>query len=255
MGNRFTDNDLSFIKIKHKKESEENEKSIKSIFPDEQRKEAYWKIYADKALSYERLIIKNLQDMFNKQKDRALESLDFDKKEAKSEFKEAVEKPLSKLIEDSLGDAEELINPVNPHKTKQGTALRVALEWLKTRINWAADEVGDETQRLLSAQLVQGYELGEDAAQLARRVESVFEHCSRERAITIARTETMTASTQGYIEGYKEVGVDKLEFYTAQDERVCEDCNGLNGEQFATGNSVGVIPVHPMCRCVFLPVI
>lgn len=49
--------------------------------------------------------------------------------------------------------------------------------------------------------------------------------------------------------------VEQAEFFAALDERVCEDCSGMHGEIFQLADAHGVVPIHPDCRCVMLPVL
>jgi SPP1 gp7 family putative phage head morphogenesis protein len=75
------------------------------------------------------------------------------------------------------------------------------------------------------------------------------------RAERIARTETISASSQGAIEGYRESGiVHKVEFYTARDERTCDYCNEYHQQVFNIDEQMP-IPLHPNCRCIYLPVV
>ena len=132
---------------------------------------------------------------------------------------------------------------------------QAAIDWLRTRIGWAAAQVGEETAKQLAQALSAGLAAGESIDDIAARIGQVFD-MTGDRAQLIARTETIAASAQGAIEGYGASGVvDKVEFYAAQDERECEDCAALNGEMFAFDLAPAVIPVHPNCRCVWLPVI
>ncbi len=55
------------------------------------------------------------------------------------------------------------------------------------------------------------------------------------RMEVIARTEVLRAHNQGRIKFHQEVGVEKLEWMTMEDERVCPVCGPLDGRRFATG--------------------
>ena len=68
----------------------------------------------------------------------------------------------------------------------------------------------------------------------------------------IARTEVLRAHNQGRIKFHKQVGVQKLEWLTMEDERMCPVCGGLDGKQFDIDHLPN-IPAHPMCRCSLLP--
>lgn len=68
------------------------------------------------------------------------------------------------------------------------------------------------------------------------------------RMETIARTEILRAHNQGRIKFHKQVGVQKLEWLTMEDERMCPVCGELDGKQFDT-DKLPTQPRHPLCRC------
>ncbi len=84
---------------------------------------------------------------------------------------------------------------------------------------------------------------------------------SKERALTIARTETNFAASQGALAGYKASGVVQgKQWLTADDDLVSEECeaNGDAGvigldEDFPSGDDAP--PVHPNCRCAVVPIV
>lgn len=47
---------------------------------------------------------------------------------------------------------------------------------------------------------------------------------------------------------FKKCGIRTVVWYTRLDERVCEICGNLHGQEFEVGN-VPRIPAHPHCRC------
>ena len=68
------------------------------------------------------------------------------------------------------------------------------------------------------------------------------------RMEVIARTEVLRAHNQGRIKFHQQVGVEKLEWMTMEDERVCPVCGPLDGKVFDTGRFPQQ-PAHPNCRC------
>ena len=208
-------------------------------------------------------LIKSLQDMFDEQEKEAVRKLRgkprrgmslIDKGKAKTAYKNASKSILRDLIDHSVDDALELIEPKPEHRSKQAGEQSQA--WLNTRIGWAAEEVTEETARLLSVQLSKGIEAGESVPTIARRIHNTFDMFSRSRALKIARTETIMASNEGALYGYADSGiVEKAEFYTALDERVDDECEALHGQVFELSEAHGMIPVHPNCRCVWIPVV
>lgn len=72
----------------------------------------------------------------------------------------------------------------------------------------------------------------------------------------IARTEVLRAHNQGRLKFHREVGVQRLEWLTADDERTCPVCRPLHERIFSI-DRFPPIPHHPQCRCtsvVALPV-
>lgn len=78
------------------------------------------------------------------------------------------------------------------------------------------------------------------------------------RAKILARTEIIRAHHEAMIQEYenwKVAGVIvKAEWVTAGDDRVCPDCADLEGQVFTLEEVRGMIPLHPMCRCITIPV-
>jgi len=224
----------------------------------EEQKAAIWQMYITKAENYEKPLIKALNQMFSEQEKEALKKLRakptplIDLKKAKQQFIDAATPSLTGLIRETVSDALDLIEPEHGSK-RDDPATMAALTWMRTRIGWAAEEVGEETARLLADTLAIGYEAGESMPHLATRVRSTFDFCSRSRAIRIARTETITAANEGALKGYEASGVvDRVEFFPAPG--ACDDCLDLVGE-YPIGESHGMIAVHPNCKCIFLPVV
>jgi len=131
-------------------------------------------------------------------------------------------------------------------------------EWIKNHVFEFANQVNETTQEALRTQISEGLAAGEGTGEIATRIESVYEEASGYRAERISRTEVMTASNQGAIEGYRQSEVvSKKEWLTAPG--CCEDCLDLSGEvvgideMFSGG--VESPPLHTNCLCCVLPVI
>jgi SPP1 gp7 family putative phage head morphogenesis protein len=81
---------------------------------------------------------------------------------------------------------------------------------------------------------------------------------ARRRAEMLARTEVIRAHHQANIQEYKNWGVEGVEviaeFVTAGDDRVCTECAGYHGNQYTLEQAEHMIPVHPMCRCIVIPI-
>jgi len=92
------------------------------------------------------------------------------------------------------------------------------------------------------------------AADIDRKVQRYTDKTHRRRMNDIARTETAAAQNVGYCQGLQDVGVTESEFLIAPTD-ACEDCLALDGQRYPIEEGKGIIPVHPKCRCVMLPVV
>lgn len=79
------------------------------------------------------------------------------------------------------------------------------------------------------------------------------------RSQMLARTETIRAHHIATIKEYKNWEVEgvrvRAEWQTAGDDRVCEECEEMEGETFDLDKAENLLPRHPHCRCIALPVI
>lgn len=107
--------------------------------------------------------------------------------------------------------------------------------------------------------LAQGMIDGKGPATIAREMNRKVEQLTRSRAFTIARTEIIHAHAEGQIDGFEKLGVAELgvraEWSTAGDERVCVLCAVNEGKTFTLAQARGKIPLHPNCRCSWIPAI
>lgn len=101
---------------------------------------------------------------------------------------------------------------------------------------------------------------GMDSARLDRVLQSYADRLTRQRALMIARTETIAAANEGQTLLWQQAqergelpAVVRHQWMAAASERTCPICSALDGETVALGEefSIGVTnpPAHPMCRC------
>lgn len=98
---------------------------------------------------------------------------------------------------------------------------------------------------------------GRSPAQAARDMTNRIDSLTKSRALTIARTEIIHAHSEGQLDAFEDLGVDELgvyaEWVTAGDDRVCERCASMEGKVYTVKEARGVIPLHPNCRCTWIP--
>lgn len=80
---------------------------------------------------------------------------------------------------------------------------------------------------------------------------------ARRRAEMLARTEIVSAHHQATIQEYENWAVEgvkvKAEFLSSKDDRVCDRCASMSGTVYSLADIRDLIPVHPNCRCIALP--
>lgn len=113
----------------------------------------------------------------------------------------------------------------------------------------------------ISSTLAQGISSGLGARELAKQLVRDTE-MAMERAMRIARTEVINAHAEASLNAYEQAGLDEVqvlaEFVTADDDSVCPKCEKLattNGGVYSLADARGMIPVHPNCRCAWVPVV
>lgn len=184
-----------------------------------------------------------------------------DKLKTNKQYIDAVTPTLMAVIINSCKNGIDLINPETPHKADPSELIpsllnQKALEWLRTHIGWAAAQTTETMSQDLANALGAGFDVGESINQIAARIQQVFTDASNYRAQMIARTEILGASNQGNILGYKESGVNRVEWLTARDERTCEICQPMDGDIENIGDEPPLpFSTHPNCRCLWIPVV
>jgi len=235
------------------------------------QKEAYWRGYIAKTESQERGFRRIAKALWEEQKKEVIANLTsqttpgavlFDEKEAVTDFDKAF-KPLIMLVfELALKDALRGHEPEPVHtesyQSKQEDVLNeIALKWIATRSLTLAKLLNGTTIEELRVVLAEGFAAGESIPQIRNRVEGYYTKANRVRATMVARTEVIAASAEGNLTGYKELGVEKVEWYTALDERSedCDICSSQHETIYTIAESRGRIPAHPNCRCVWLSIV
>lgn len=222
-------------------------KAVRKGFGEAQ-KESIWRAYIQKTERIEQQFITILRKLWNDQEAEVKNNLKqnqtadgvlFNEDKANETFALRLQ-PLLALSYESGFEETKQLNPL-------------ALAWLSEHSLLLAKGINATTLKALRAVLVEGFTAGESIPKLARRITGVYEEADRTRSLLIARTEVITASSKGNEDGYRELGVEKVEWYTALDERTCEECMALHGTIYPIGE--GERPaLHPQCRCVILPV-
>ena len=152
---------------------------------------------------------------------------------------------------------------------------QVAPEWVETAFTrpFHADRVGlvytrtfndlrgitAEMDKQISRTLANGLAEGLGPMDIARSLANRVEKIGIVRARMLARTEVVAAHAEASLNVFDEAEAEgvslEAEFTTAQDDKVCQECQALAEKTFTIREARGMLPVHPNCRCTWLPVV
>jgi HK97 family phage portal protein len=217
----------------------------KGLTPDQKR--LHWETYAKSTERQEEMFNKVFESVFNEQKNQVIEQLKrygkiprkLDDEKTAKKFEPAITLVYESSFQDAIPKQFDLLDEFAQH-------------WIKARSLTLAKSINMTTMEALRNELALGFEAGESIQQLSKRIEGYFTDNAKTRANIVSRTETIAASNEGALHRYEVEGVNKSEFYPSPD--ACSECLPLAGE-YITKDSHGMIPVHPNCRCVWLPVV
>lgn len=138
--------------------------------------------------------------------------------------------------------------------TKQATVGKVKLLAARTfhDLEDVNVKMGARMSRILVDALVQGWSPAKAAREMVKQV-----GLEEGRALTIVRTELVRAHAEGQLDALEQLGETQVgvmaEWVTAHDARVCEKCRWLDGQILKLADARGMIPMHPNCRCAWIP--
>lgn len=110
---------------------------------------------------------------------------------------------------------------------------------------------GDTVQFLTGRQMAAGPDPRTLKRELQKAIPNVNE-AFRNRAETIARTETLLASGEAQERSYRQMNVGFVQYQATFDDRTCEFCVPRHGCLYWIGSVK--TPIHPNCRCTLTPV-
>ena len=135
--------------------------------------------------------------------------------------------------------------------------LASKIELLYTRAFTELEGVTAAMDQQMSRILAEGLSQGRGIRVIARSLRDNVIKMNNTRALVIARTEIVRAHAEGQLDAFEILGVKEVgilaEWITAGDERVCPECDALEGVVMTIDEARGLIPRHPNCRCAWIP--
>jgi SPP1 gp7 family putative phage head morphogenesis protein len=135
---------------------------------------------------------------------------------------------------------------------------RVALAFTRTFNDLKG--ITDEMDKQISRVLADGLSQGKGPMDIARSMTDRVGKIGITRARMLARTEVIRSHADASLNVYEEAQADgvliEAEFATARDDAVCQECqDAANAGPYTLDEARGMIPLHPNCRCAYIPVL
>ena len=113
-------------------------------------------------------------------------------------------------------------------------------------------QLKQQISRIVSEELISGFKPTEAVSRISIAIDTM----DKTRAKLIARTETTRAHAEGQLDAFDALGLENVgvlaEWSAAAD--ACPKCAPFDGQIFTLAEAHGLIPLHPNCRCLWLPV-
>lgn len=149
----------------------------------------------------------------------------------------------SQFLKDAFGQPESM------------SKLRLLATRSYEKLKGITADMSADISRVLTLGMANGKHPREIAAELKKTVEDM----DSVRASRLARTEIIHAHAEGQLDSFERLGVEDVgveaEWSTAGDRRVCPRCNEMAGNTYKVKQAHGLIPLHPNCRCSWIPAI
>ena len=99
--------------------------------------------------------------------------------------------------------------------------------------------------------LTRGFINGNSITNMSKDLKGVMD-IGATNARRLIRTEAMHCIASSHYDTYKAAGVKQVKFITANDNRVCKECDALNNKIFDL-NDAPMTPIHSNGRCEIIP--
>lgn len=170
---------------------------------------------------------------------------------------ENVNKPF--LNTDADGNISEFYNGTKEEFLRSSFASPASQDKLEQLVARTFTDLKNTTDAMAvttSRALADGLSRGDNPWKIARELNNLVDK-GFNASLRIARTEIVRAHAEGTLDSLENLGIEEVgvavEWSTAGDTRVCPRCSAVEGVVLKIKEARGLIPMHPNCRCAFLP--
>ena len=138
-----------------------------------------------------------------------------------------------------------------------GPVAASKVKFLATQTYTNLKNITTQMEAQIQGILAVGIAQGKHPKVLAKEMVAKIEGMSSVQAKRLAQTEIVRAHAEGQLDSFEKMGALNVavlpEFATAGDGKVCPKCADLGANVYTVAQARGLIPVHPNCRCAWLP--
>lgn len=224
-------------------------------FPqNDDQKYMYWKTFDSQRWGFLSWGMNRVKSALDKQVKPILESLENSPQEAIANIPLVSTKPIEDVFLELYGFVggrfarqvnDSLKSHIGQYRTKQddeeGFFVRTIREWIKSEGLPRINGITENTRNHLRQALETGIDEGMGIEEIARMISGSRKIAGIQRARVIARTEIISASNKGSLEGAKQLGLDlDKEWIATRDDRTRRTPNDKYDHWSADGQTVGI---------------
>ncbi|GEM_PF-4839850 len=239
-------------------------RQLNSIFPDQKSKLLYAKAVNDRADRKAEKVKKDIDVFHEGMMKRVLESdltVDgfMDKQAEKKTAKDFFTPIMVKLYNENGQEALDAL--FRKASAEHFFADAVLLAAIEGRVEFFTASIVDTTFEVLKSQIIEGVKEGYGVDKIAKNIRDTFDNISKNRAKTIAQTETNFVLSKSTNDAYAQSSVvTGKEWLTVGDDKVRPEHVENNGKIVAKGGTFPSGESYPAehsvnCRCILLPTV
>jgi len=206
---------------------------------DENQKAAYWKAFDRRRMNWERKVAQLVGKRFREEGKAVSEAYEQGRDvdgaidAQMTEWKTLMTGVYVAVMEDfGQETGEALSKSIGPtsRKFEFDPWMDNVREWIETTVAEKVTLISQTTKNMIKQQIALGFEEGDSTVEIAERLQRQYRDFSVRRAMTIARTEVVSASNYGSFAGALQTGLDFQKVWlSSRDDRVRDDHQEMDG--------------------------
>lgn len=141
-----------------------------------------------------------------------------------------------------------LTETFNQHETLR--KLQLAYTRMYTQLDGITAAQDGKLSAIFASALANGLGSIETARQINKEVDGI----GIKRSVLLARTELIHDHAEGQLDSFERLGADELDLepeWTTTSYKPCPRCLAKAGTQYTISEARGLIPLHPLCQCIW----